>query len=250
MIHIGICDDNEKDRISLHDLCKQHFAVNQMEYTITFFGSGEEVLEYCKFAENKRIDLLFLDIEMSGIDGIEVKNRILKQDQVWRIVFVSGYKEKVFDSFGLKTLGFVIKPADSEEIGKWIQIVHTELEEEIFVELKDSQNISGKFVRLEDIEYAKADGNYTDVYLHPAYGDEEKHILLLMKLGDLEKKLSDYPVLRVHKSYLINLMNVTAVDKTIKMRDLEREIPIGRVYRDIVRREYVEYGRRKVQRRL
>ena len=109
-MRIGICDDKKNEQTQLENLCKQYFEKSGTEYELVKFQSAEEVVDYCKHAKGERIDLLFLDIEMQGMSGIELKDRILKEDAVWRIVFVSHYKEKVFESFGLKTLGFVVKP--------------------------------------------------------------------------------------------------------------------------------------------
>ena len=249
-MRIGICDDKEREQNQLEHLCKQYFSKNEDEYKLVKFQSAEEVMDYCKHVNSERIDLLFLDIEMQGISGIELKNRILKEDAVWRIVFVSYYKEKVFESFGLKTLGFVVKPISYDEVAKWIDVVCDELKEEIYIELKDSQKDKSVLVRLEDVEYAKADGNYTDVYIHTSYDGKSDRILVSEKIGDIEKEMEEYPIIRVHKSYLVNLMNVTMMNKCVKVRDLEIEIPIGRYYRAVALKKYREYGREKVRKRL
>lgn len=250
MIRIGICDDNKKDRQYLERLCVQYFDKVCEKYVVVFFESGEEILEYCNQRDNKRIDLLFLDIEMCGISGIEVKNRILKRTAVWRIVFVSCYKEKVFDSFGLKTLGFVVKPVGYADVEKWISFVLQELKEEVYIELNHSLTGEKVIVRLEDLEYIKADRNYTDVYLHSEYEDARERLLLSDSIGVIEKKLQNYSVIRVHRSYLVNLINVTKVGRCIKVRDMEAEIPIGRSYREYVLKKYREYGKEKIERRL
>ena len=246
MIKIGICDDNEKDQTVLCDFAKEYLDRKQFFYKFLLFQSGEEVLAYCDCEENERIDLLFLDIEMSGISGIEVKDRILKENKIWRLVFVSSYRDKVFESFGLKTLGFVVKPAKEQEICKWIDVVVEELDEERFLELKGL----GELIRLEDVEYMEGNGSYTKIVLHPSAGRETQSILLSRKLGEIEKELEDYSIVRVHKSYLVNLMNVTSVNRNIELRDLSDSIPIGRTYREIVREEYRKYGKSKVMKRI
>lgn len=245
VIRIGICDDDKNDRTLICNLCKQYFSKNEKQCKFTFWASGEEVLEYCQCWENERIDLLFLDIEMSGVSGIEVKDRIIKQDMVWRIVFVSSYKERVFESFGLKTLGFVVKPPEIQDIGKWIDVVLDELGEEQFLELKGSNRI----IRLEELEYFEAYGNYTKMFLHPS-SHQEQPVLLPVKLGDIEKELRKYPIIRVHKSYLINLMNVMFMHKEIELRDLPCIIPIGRKYKVTAKKEYMEFVKHKVRKRI
>lgn len=249
-MRIGICDDKKNEQTQLENLCKQYFEKSGTEYELVKFQSAEEVVDYCKHAKGERIDLLFLDIEMQGMSGIELKDRILKEDAVWRIVFVSHYKEKVFESFGLKTLGFVVKPIGYIEAVKWIEVVREELKEEIYIELKDSPKDWAVPVKLEDVKYAKADGNYTDIYF--SVSDEKKadRILVTEKIGKLEKEMEQYPIIRVHKSYLVNLMNVTMMNKCVKIRDLDIEIPIGRQYREAALKKYREFGKEKVRKRL
>lgn len=247
MIRIGICDDNEKDRKNVYSICKNFFEKNPMEHEYILFSSGEEVLEYCEGETNDRIELLFLDIELNGINGIETKDRIVKEDKVWRIVFVSSYKDKVWATFGLKTIGFVIKPATQEEIHKWINVVLEELEEDALVELK---GMDGQYIRLEKIAYFKAAGNYTELYLHTGSSGAQRPVLVLQKLGELEKDLQQFPIIRVHKSYMVNLVNVVDMDADISMRDMREKIPIGRVYKETVRKRYLEYGKEKIRRRM
>lgn len=78
-------------------------------HTFYLFQSAEEVLYYCENMKNKRIDILFLDIEMPGMDGICLKNKLVDSPLIWRILFTTYYREKVFDAFGLKTIGFLLK---------------------------------------------------------------------------------------------------------------------------------------------
>ncbi len=249
-IVIGICDDKEHDRKCVHNLCEMYFQVHEMEHEYRMFQSGEEVLEYCRHKDYKRVDLLFLDIELGGIDGVQVKDMILKQDLVWRIVFVSGYQDKVFLSFGLKTLGFLVKPVTKADIGKWIHVVLEDLKEDILVSIDDSKMSDGTYVRLEDIEYFEAEGNYTKIVLHTNKDLQENYILVTKKIGELEQKFSNLPMVRVHKSYMVNLVNVMDIAGEVTLRDSKEKIPIGRTYKDSVRKKYREFGKAKIKGRL
>ncbi|MCM1256435.1 MAG: LytTR family DNA-binding domain-containing protein [Roseburia sp.] len=244
---IGICDDVAKDRERIYRFCEAFFRTCDMEHQYRMFASGEEVLEYCRQKDQERVDLLFLDIELGAIDGIQVKDRILRQDMVWRIVFVSGNQDKVFLSFGLKTLGFLVKPAGKEDICRWINVVLEELKEDILVTIADSKTADERYVRLEDIEYFVAEGNYTKIVLHTDEDSEEDYILVTKKIGELEQEYSRYPILRVHKSYMVNLENVMDIKGEITIRDSAEKIPIGRTFKDSVRKKYLEFGKEKVR---
>lgn len=73
-MNIGICDDNDEVRQSIFDLCKEISKEENEIHSCIVFKCGEEVLNYCKQKDSLKIDILFLDIEMPGIDGIELKN--------------------------------------------------------------------------------------------------------------------------------------------------------------------------------
>ena len=246
MIRIGICDDNRKDQMYVCTLCQNYLNRKRLKYSLEFFQSGEEVLRYCENEENRRIDLLFLDIEMNGISGIELKNKILKENKVWRLVFVSAYRENVFDAFGLKTLGFVIKPAQEGEIWKWIDVVRQELVEEGVLELKGLE----ENVRLEEIAYFEAKRSYTNIVLYPSSDGEKRSLLITRGLGEIEKEVDGDSFVRAHRSYLVNLANIISVKKEIELRDLPEKIPIGRLQRERVREEYMKFAKRKVRKRI
>ena len=244
---IGICDDSARDRALIYNYCEAFFARLDMGHQYRMFSSGEEVLDYCRGKDRQRVDLLFLDIELGEIDGIQVKDRILRKGMVWRIVFVSGNQDKVFLSFGLKTLGFLVKPVEEEDISKWIQVVLEELKEDVMIKIADSKTAEERYVRLEDVEYFVAEGNYTKIVLHTEEDSQEEYILVTKKIGELEQEYSNFPILRVHKSYMVNLENVMDIKGEITIRDSADRIPIGRTFKDSVRKKYLEFGREKVR---
>ena len=66
-LRIGICDDEVEYQKILHNICEEYFDRSEMKHLYTFFNNGEEVIKFCE-DKSKQIDLLFLDVEMGGID--------------------------------------------------------------------------------------------------------------------------------------------------------------------------------------
>lgn len=89
MLRIGICDDSAEARQHMLQLCQKYYENNTDAFEYKMYKNAEEVLEYCDDEENPKIDILFLDIEMDGLSGIKLKERVLKLDKIWRIAFVS-----------------------------------------------------------------------------------------------------------------------------------------------------------------
>lgn len=249
MVLIGICDDVKEERQKVYDLCESFFARTVIEHKYVIFSSGEEVLTYCDNGENLRVDLLFLDVEMNGISGIELKDAVMKQSKVWRIAFVSNHAESIFDAYGIKTIGFVSKPPVPEKIEKMISITLDEMKEDVIVTINGYK--SGIIeIRLEDILYFKADGSYTEIYTYKSIKKSQKYILSTKKIGEIEAELKEYPIIRVHKSYMVNIENVTDIDIFVSLRDIAERIPVGRAYKEAVKCSYYKYGKNRIKKRL
>lgn len=246
---IGICDDNELDIIKIELICKKFMFENDLIYQCVTFGNGQEVLNYCENPENNKIDLLFIDIEMPKMNGLELKEKIIKNYLVYRIAFITNHKESVYNSFSLKTIGFINKPVSYEEIGKMIFIVLDEIKENIIINCIGYNREIIK-IPIENILYFEADGSYTKIYTYDQNKNSEDYKLISKKLGQIEKELKEYGFIRVHKSYLVNLLNITEVSETIMIRNIEYFIPIGRKYKEKVKNDYLIYGKEKIQKRL
>lgn len=242
MFRIGICDDDSSDCMQMENLCDRYLKGQEIEYQFVVFKSGEDLLHYCENKSSKRIDLLFLDVELCGIDGIMVKEQVAKRDCIWRIVFVSCHVEVMPMAFGLKTLGFVTKPPAYSQIAKWTALVLEELEENIVIRFEGLT----EDILLEDIEYLEGDRSYVIIHLHK---NGETRIIA-RNLKYVENKLSGLPVVRVHKSYIVNLQHVTEMAGEVRFQNNRKSVPVGRVFRENALHRYQEYVKKKVRKRL
>lgn len=249
MFEIGICDDKKQECQNVYNLCEEYFKEREVEHKYIFFSSGEEVLSYCEKIENERIDLLFLDVEMDGISGIELKDALMKQDKIWRISFVTSHLDSVYGAFSQKTIGFIPKPPNLESISKAIRIVQDELEEDYMV-IFNGYNGEKISIRLEEIAYFKANESYTEIVTCPTDNHGSESSVVAKKIGDIEKELKNTSVVRVHKSYLVNLANVSDIGKNVIMRESMGEIPLGRVFKKNAQKRFLDYRKDKIRKRL
>lgn len=237
MIQIGICDDEREQRDWIKKLCSRYFYERKLEFGTILFDSGERVLAY----NGERLHLLFLDIEMEDIDGIKVLREMEKTEKVWRVVFISSHEEDVWDTFGLKTLGFIRKPVSYEGIKKWLDIMIWENDENAKIEFEASGK--KKWIELERLYYVEAERNY--VYFH----EMDEKTLVTGNLKSWEQELKFSSIIRVHKSYLVNLLNVDNIGNEIFLKNGE-VLSIGRQYRNTVRESYDAYLRKKIRGRM
>ncbi len=238
MILLGICDDEEIHRENIRNLCELYFKENPQEHEYIEFSSGEEVFKY----KGDKIHLLFLDVEMGEVDGIQVLNYVQDAEWVWRVVFVSSHEEAVWKSFSIKTLEFARKPVQYNQIAKWIEIAIRENKEDIIFEYVTPQ---GKMYKtINEIYYMEASGNYT--YL----GEKNEKYLINNNLKSWQEKMKNVPIIRVHKTYLINLLHVKKWEAEKVILDNDIEFPIGRAYYKSAKEVYFNFVKKKAFERM
>lgn len=244
-MNIGICDDEILMVEAIENLCKQYFLEVKEEFNCVKFFSAEEVLEYCRNTDNEGLDLLLLDIELKNINGIELKDMLLEEDKVWRIAFMSSHTEEVYEAYGIKTVNFIPKPIDYDSVQKTLSIVMAEIKKNVHIQIRD---IKGNITDLgiNDIYFIKAAGSYSEIYTKRSINSNE-YILCVKKIIEVEEKLLGTSIIRVHKSYLVNMTNVVSVREQVVLRDNNICIPIGRKYREIAKDEFFKVMKHRVE---
>ncbi len=228
-LYIGICDDEDYFIQQIKFAIDSYLEEKYDNYECLLMHSGEELLEY----KGETIDLLFLDIQLSGMNGIEIMNKVLHSNKVWRIVFVSSYEEEVWNSFSMKTLGFCRKPIVEEEIAKYIKIVLSELRKDFLIKFKE--NDDSTYVKLSELYYIEAEGSY--IKLFTAKGS----FIISGKIGDWEKKLLDHHICRIHKSYMVNLMYAKVEGNVVIVSPINEKLTIGRLYKKKFKESYEDF---------
>lgn len=115
MIRIGICDDIYDARIQLRAALERVLESRGPQGSFVEFSSGEQLLRWLA-SHRGELDVLFLDIKMSGIDGMETAERIREADDDLELVFVTCYSDRVFDGYSVGALAYLMKPAKSSRL--------------------------------------------------------------------------------------------------------------------------------------
>ena len=110
MLQIGICDDARESRFQLRALEGRSAPARLLE-----FSSGDALLGWMDRHAGE-LDLVFLDIEMEGTNGMDTARALREADQSLQLVFVTGYSDYVFDGYEVGALGYLLKPAGAEEL--------------------------------------------------------------------------------------------------------------------------------------
>lgn len=115
MLRIGFCDDDSAARESLQLACERVLRDRDRELQFYAFSSGEGALRWLEKHPGE-LDILFLDIEMGGINGMETARRIRTQDSRLVLVFVTGYADYVFDGYAVAALDYILKPCRDDRL--------------------------------------------------------------------------------------------------------------------------------------
>ncbi|HEY1194837.1 LytTR family DNA-binding domain-containing protein [Flavobacterium sp.] len=221
-----IVDDDEIDRLTVVSYAKK-FPVLDI---IGVFESAEDAVP---FLEKEKIDILFLDIDMPGLNGIEFRKQALK---VPVCVFITAHPEHAVESFQIETLDFIVKPL---KLDRFTQTINR-IEEFMEIKLKASlfeASIGGDTiyikegheqtkVKLHEILYLEALKDYTLIVT------ERKRHCVLSSIGNLLKEDHFQSFVRIHRSYAVQKQYVQKINSNEIVLNNQAIIPIGRSYKE------------------
>ena len=229
MINIGICDDNQTHREELARLSsKALFRYDDVKFC--YYDSGDAVIREIESGDLD-CELLFLDIQMPGRNGLRTASYIRDHLIDVDIIFVTVSTEHVFDGYTYRAFSYLLKPLDeqrlTEELDRYMRL------KEKGMECLHVQ-ISGIRVPifLNRVKYFATEGRKL-----VARQRGEDDIAFYAKMNDLQETLRDEDFLRCHQSYLVNAKYVDAYSR----RELEVGgdiIPIARRYVEAVRERF------------
>lgn len=217
MLQLAVCDDERVFRSDLRKILGTELELCGIDYHISEFTSGEELIAGMEKAD---CQILFLDIEMKGIDGVEAARRLRETKRQMEIVFVTSYADFVFQGYEVRALNYILKPYEPEKIAA---VLHTALEAlDIEAEKYYVIDQRGGSIRvpLSSVKYFSSDRRT----VHAVTTEQE--YTFYEKLSDLETELPDTFV-RIHNRYLVHLKYLEAVRQNTAVVDGE-ELPVSR----------------------
>jgi len=201
-------------------------GIESLCYELKEFKDKIEVVDKCLSAKegiasiNKNSpDLVFLDIEMPGMNGFEMLEKLDKID--FEIVFTTAYDQFALKAFEISAMDYLLKPVGYADLEKVINKVRKHIDESqiqqqlemLFNYMKNKDPDfptvalptleTLEFVKISDIIHCESDSNYTNIY---TVGDEKFCVSKTLK--EIEKMLQGQSFIRVHHSHLVNIMHI------------------------------------------
>ncbi|APY01203.1 LytR/AlgR family response regulator transcription factor [Lacinutrix venerupis] len=174
-------------------------------------------IEAMEFIKNNPVDLLFLDIQMPDLSGIEFSKMLPKET---RVIFTTAFDHYALEGFKVEAIDYLLKPFDYAEFltsankaNTWFELLKGK-REPIVSEEKEFLFVKSEYkqlrVKLADVLYFEGLKDYIKIWLK----DNPKAILTLMSLKSLEQELPETQFMRVHRSFIISLKNIDVIERS------------------------------------
>jgi DNA-binding LytR/AlgR family response regulator len=235
LLNIAICDDEKYYREHIQQLLIKYLDNYLIDYNINIFSSGKEFCEQgCGLA---KYDIVFLDISMDEINGIETAYKIRTVNMDTYIVFVTGFISYVLEGYKVNAIRYILKETAEVSIVECMDTILRKME-----------------FQMKKIEISFIEGKkqvYPDK-IH--YIESQKHKLIFNilesnlnkycvydKLDNFELQLKEYGFLRIHKSYLVNMKHIEGINN-YKVKLITGEVfSIPKLRYQAVKEAYVLY---------
>ena len=191
-------------------------------------------IEAFEFIHNNKVDLVFLDINMPGLTGLQLVKANHSQSA---FIFTTAYSEYALESYELNVIDYLLKPIEFDRF-----LVSLKKAEELFKLKKnhaEAKNSSSKSdiikikssskiypIKLDEILFIEGSGNYLTVHL------QNKKVMTLMNMNDLLDLLPDTMFARAHKSFVVSLDKISILENN-NLLIHNTSIPIGQTYKEV-----------------
>ena len=233
MLKIAVCDDEKFYREKITALLQKYLSDCQLDSTIDIYCSGDEFLSQSSNAV--KYDAVFMDINMEQTDGIETAMRIRAFQSNTYIVFVTAFIKYALDGYKVNAVRYIMKDT-------------------LDVAIPECMDAILQKMQLRQVNFSFMEGEkrlYTDNLL---YVESNKHksvfhyqeeqltkYQIYEKLDHIEKELTNFGFLRIHKSYLVNMRHIRKISNYIAELSTGEELPIPRIRYQSVKQKFVEF---------
>ncbi len=231
-MEIAVCDDDVLDRTLIASMLRRCLYENSIGGGIMCFSGAQELIY--EIQDGKNFDLIFMDIYMDKIMGIEAARQLRAMGWHGMIVFISASSGFAVESYDVKAGGYLLKPVSYERLTGFMAEMLCNFENDLYHIKRRSEIIS---LHYNDISYIESCNS--KCLLHCSSGEV---FTLYKRLCEIEDELRDRRFLRCHQSFLVNMNHIVRADKSFEMDSGESVLIRQKSSREIKNR-YYEYIR-------
>ncbi len=228
ILKVAVCDDEKIICDSMIKLVKEL----RTDYKIDAYLSGEKLLE-----SSVKYDIILLDIEMKGIDGMVVADELRKREGNEYVVFLTSHTEFMPDAFKVRAFRFLNKPVDRCALLEAILDAEKEIlnNEKIIIETKGH----AKLINLSDLVCIEAFGDGAFLYTTEEIIESSRSLKYWLN------RLGSERLFQVHKSYAVAMSHIISIENSsVLLHNMKDSIPVSRRKAVSFKKEFYEYVKR------
>jgi two-component system response regulator LytT len=221
-----VVDDEAPARSELRYLLASHPEVDVV-------GEAASAGEALELSRRLAHDVVFLDVEMPGLTGVEAAPLVRERARPPAIVFVTAHERYAVDAFAVEAFDYLLKPVDPDRLTRAIERLR-ERSQENAAPVEKVPVVAGGRTELLDydqVHYVQADGDYSRVHTY------DRSYLCTASLGELEERLPAGRFARIHRSYVVNLAKVAGVRRAAPDRFCLQLADADHTELDVARRQ-------------
>lgn len=236
MIFAAIVDDLKQERDLLKSYLEKYCQENNLFIQLSIFSSGEELLK----DYTEKYDLIFLDIYMSGLTGLETAKKIRERDKNCLLIFSTTSPDFAIKSFRVRAFDYLLKPYNFTQFTEVMLLAEKSLKISTrFIEVKESREMVKIFLR--DIIYVDYSNHYVQIHT------KERLIKTYMYFADFALLVAKYPqFLHCYRNCLVNMEYITALQDNDFALSTGESLPINRTKKVEIKQLYANYAFKKL----
>lgn len=230
---VAICDDEKTQRQLIEKYVREWGQSSDICVRLFLYGSSEELLFHLE--EEGGYDLLILDIEMGGMNGMELAAKLRAEHNEVPVLFITGFEQYMAQGYDVEALHYLLKPVRKEKLFEILDRLKMRKPEgkKILIKTDDGE----RALRAEEIRYAEAKGHYAELVLK-----DGSVLQTRLSIGDLSQLLlKEKRFVSCHRSYVVNLEHVASVSSAEVVLDGEKRIPLSRGSRKKVSEAFLSF---------
>ncbi len=247
IINIGICEDDKKDLKHLENMLHKYMKQVSFPFAIEKFFSGEELLN-----NFKNFDILFLDISLEGIDGIQTGNEIKKISRQTKIIYTTSYQEFIEQAVNhVHAFSYIVKPISSEVFKAQMNEVIMYINEE----KQKSETIIFDIIEVTkegELVYVSKEFDINDIYYFEYINRrikiklKQEEYYFIKSMRELVDKMNKYCFEHCHQNFLVSLKHIKRIKGYNIFLDNEDQIPVSQRKSSIIRKSLNQYIQSKI----
>lgn len=202
--------------------------------TIELLGTFPDAIQAMEFLRTETMDIIFLDIHLPKISGIDFLKTLIKKPNV---ILTTAFSDYALESYEYHVVDYLLKPFSFERFVQAVSKVHLPISEQAFEKRTDETDAQADVIFIKsgyehikinvaDIRFIQSDADYTEVHTH------EKKYLSHEPLRYWEETLDGGKFIRTHRSYILNTSKIEKIIGNQVLLDEHTRIPIGRAYKE------------------